>query len=164
MNVTDEKYRYFCDSCSGVYPPDHFEGLWLETWPNGRLKYRGEFKEGGRRIGQHISFFVNGVLQEVATWNDGWICGTVLWFRSDGTKEYEKDFGEHGGVTRCWTERCYTLSGGVYATRIYRDGEIVSEQVTPEIHNLMKHINIDAIIQGEVDKLYPAGVNKEGEK
>jgi antitoxin component YwqK of YwqJK toxin-antitoxin module len=85
--------------CAG-YPPDDFEGVWIEHWPNGQLKFRGTYKKDGLRVGQHICFWENGVLREVSTWEQGWVTGTLIRFYEDGTRECEKEFGEHGGVTR----------------------------------------------------------------
>ena len=49
----------FCDfeDCAcGVYPEDKFSGLLTETWPNGALKFRGEYKHGRMRVKNYCAF------------------------------------------------------------------------------------------------------------
>jgi|GEM_PF-4500431 len=151
----DPSYRNYGDSCSGVYPPEDFEGVWTERWRNGQIKFRGQYSAGLKRIGLHVSFYENGVLQEVSYWNDGWACGTTLWFRDDGSKEYEKDYGEHGGMTRCWTEKYFSISGALGAVRVYRDDKLFAEWLNQETRNVLDQINADQVIQDAVNKLYP---------
>jgi hypothetical protein len=148
-------YRNYGDSCSGVYPPEDFEGLWMEHWSNGQLKFRGQYKRKLKRVGQHISFYENGVLQEVSCWDEGWACGTVIWFREDGSKECEKDYGEHGGLTRSWTEKCYSMSGQLHAVRVHRDDKLVAEWVDPESRKLWEAIGADKIVEEAVKMVYP---------
>src|SRR5689334_4121988 len=121
MNTSAQNYRMYGDSCSGVYPPEEFEGLWLEHWPNGQLRFRGRFKKARKRIGQHISFWESGPVQELSCWDEGWICGTMIRFREDGSKECEKDYEECGGRTRSWIERCYSMNGEPSFVYIYRN-------------------------------------------
>jgi hypothetical protein len=142
------------DSCSGVFPPLNFQGLWTESWPNGQLKFRGQFETGIRRIGQHISFYENGVLQEVSFWDQGWVCGTVLWFRDDGTKEYERDYGEHGGMTRSWTEKYFSNSGDLRSVRVYRDDKLIAECRDSVSRDLWQKIGGDNIVDDAVRMVY----------
>jgi hypothetical protein len=149
-------YGKFCDSDSGVYPPEEFEGLWVEHWSNGQLKYRGLFKRNQMRIGQHISFFETGVLHELSYWQDGWVVGTVMSFREDGSKEYERDYGEHGGVTRSWTEKYYSAaSGALHSISVYRAEESIAEWMEPESRKLLDSLGIDKVVQDAVRMVYP---------
>jgi hypothetical protein len=148
-------YRDFGDSRSGVYPPEDFEGLWVEHWPNGQLKFRGQYKKGEMRVGQHMSFYENGVLDEISSWSEGWMHGTVLWFREDGSKEREKDYGEAGGTTQSWTERWYGLDSDLWKVEIYKDGKVVSEWTHPEVREIWKTIDADKIVQDAVRMVYP---------
>jgi hypothetical protein len=153
--VSTDDYREYCDSRSGVYPPDDFEGIWIEHWPQGTLKYRGEFQKNAKRVGQHICFWVNGVLDELSFWKDGWICGTVLWFRDDGSRECEKNYGEVGGKRRTWVERLYGEDSRLFTIFVWKNHEIVSEWTEPELLELEKQVDIDKIIDDAVRQVYP---------
>ena len=155
MSNEDDNYRSFGDSCSGVYPPEEFEGLWVENWPNGQLKFRGQFKKNRRRVGQHLSFWESGALQELSYWDDGWVCGTLVRFGEDGTRECEKDYGEHGGRTRSWTERCYSLDGELYSLFVWKNGDIIARWTRPELRKIEEQIGFNKIIQDAVKMVYP---------
>lgn len=147
-------YRNYSDSSSGVYPDINFEGMLLETWPGGSLKYRGEFRKGRMRIGQHMSFWQSGALQEISYWRDGWVCGTLIFFRSDGTKEFEKDFGETGGKRRFWTKRNFGLDGDLVGINVYKDQVIVAQWDTPEMDQLKEEIGFDEIMKQAVRRAF----------
>lgn len=155
MESSDKTHNDYCDSDSGVYPPEDFQGLWVEHWSDGQLKYRGQFALGGKRIGQHIAFWYNGNLQEVSYWIDGWVNGTVIIFNEDGSKETEKDFGEHGGRTRNWIERSYHSEGDVWNITTWKNDEIVAEWIHPETQKLFDEIGLDAIVENAVRRVYP---------
>ena len=155
MGEEQEAYRRYEDSCSGVWPPEDFEGSWVEHWPDGSLKYRGTYQSGRKRVGQHISFWENGVLQELSYWDDGWVCGTVIWFTEDGSKECEKDYGEYGGRTRSWIERLYL--DGIQPSTIYewKEGDIVAKWTRPDLREIEREIGFDKIVQDAVRQVYP---------
>ena len=155
MNDNNESYLHNPDSRTGVYPPMDYEGLWIEHWPDGQLKFRGHFDRRNKRIGQHISFWENGVLQELSYWVEGYACGTVSWFREDGTKELERDFGEQGGKTRSWIERSFSISGRIYNVEVWTKGKCVAEWVDPETQKLFDEISLDDIVASAVREVYP---------
>jgi hypothetical protein len=155
--VSDESeaYRRYCDSRSGVYPPEEFAGLWIEYWPDGSLKYRGQFQSGQKRIGQHISFFENGVLDELSFWDEGWVCGTLIWFREDGSKECEMDYGEYGGRTRCWVERSYGIENDLWKVTVWEANRPHAEWKHPELRKIDAEIDFDKIVNDAVKQVYP---------
>ena len=155
MNDNDESYLHNPDSRTGVYPPMEFEGLWIEHWPNGQLKFRGHFDRRNMRIGQHISFWENGVLQELSFWNEGFACGTITWFREDGSKEVERDFGEYGGRTRSWIERFFSVSGPLSYLCLWKEDVLVAEWTRPDLRELEKEIDLDGIVKEAVRMVYP---------
>jgi hypothetical protein len=156
MSEENDSYRDYCDSCSGVYPDMEFEGLLVEHWPNGNLKYRGEFKRDRKRVGQHICFHENGLLQEVGYWDDGWIIGTLIWFREDGSKECEKYFGQDGGHSRSWVERQYGWSNNdIWKLTVWKHDEIVGEWIEPELRKIEDEIGLDKMVDDAVKQLYP---------
>jgi hypothetical protein len=157
MGSTNENYRNFGDSFSNVSPPEDFEGLWIEHWPDGTLKSRGAYQSGNKRIGQHISFWPNGELQEVSYWDEGWISGTLIVFREDGSKERERDYGEYGGRTRCWIERCYGASGDLWTVEVWKDDKMVAEWISPETREVFDEIDLEKIVDQAVKRVYPDG-------
>jgi len=146
MSTHDDDYRNFGDSCSGVYPPDVFEGVLVEFWPNGQPKYRGRFEKNSRRTGQHISFWETGALQEVAFWKGGWVYGTMLRFRKNGSKDSERDYGQDGARTRSWTIRSYDLDSDLSIVKRIEDDTVVSKWVRPDIQELMNLVDVDSIV------------------
>lgn len=80
--------------------------------PNGILKYRGEFEEGGIRIGLHIEYWENGNVRELSYWHEGWIVGTCLRFNENGIRDEEEDFGETGSREGCVFRRTYSPIDG----------------------------------------------------
>lgn len=148
-------YSRFSDSGCGVYPPDEFKGLWVEHWPNGILKFRGEFRKNGMKVGQHICFWENGALSEVSHWREGWVCGTLISFREDGSRQRERYYGEHGGRNRFWVERFYDEDSELYAIYVWKNEQIVSEWASPEELEMEKEIDIDRIVDEAVRQVYP---------
>jgi hypothetical protein len=147
MHDTTRSYRDVYDSAVAVYPPEDFEGLWTEHSSAGQLTYRGEFKKGRMRIGQHISFWDSGLLREISVWDEGWVCGTLISFYEEGSKQFEKDFGEYGGRIRCWTERSYGFGNGqLMSVTVWKDGHILAEWVNPESRRIWKEIDGDKIV------------------
>ena len=155
MGRADDNYRQYCDSCCGVYPDDDFEGVRIDYWPNGQLKFRGEYKKGEKRIGQHVCLYPNGVLQEVSYWNDGYACGTVIRFREDGSKESETDYSENGGRTRSWKERSYHIDGTLYAVEVCKDGQVVAEWLDGEVRKILDAIDADGLVDEAVKLVHP---------
>jgi hypothetical protein len=152
MNDPDTNYRNYGDTCAEVYPPEEFEGLWVEHWGNGQLKFRGAFKPGLKRIGQHICFWETGALQEVSYWDEGWVCGTLIRFNEDGTKEYEKDYGEYGGRTRSWTEKSYgVVTGELMSVIVWKDDDVIAEWHEPESRRMYEEIGGKALAEEIVD-------------
>jgi antitoxin component YwqK of YwqJK toxin-antitoxin module len=99
---TNHDYSEFNDSGSGVYPDAEFHGIYEEYWPNGKLKYRGEFEALRKRVGQHVAYWENGFVKEISYWLDGWVCGTVSRFYENGVRDEELHYGERGSRTRAW--------------------------------------------------------------
>lgn len=153
--MANASYRDYGDSCSGVYPDESFEGLLVEHWSNGNLKYRGRFEQERKRIGQHLCFWESGALEELSYWDEGWICGTRIRFREDGSKDEESDFGEHGGRTRAWIDRNYSSDGTLYSIHVYKDDRIVADWLSPEHRAIWKEIGADKIIEDAVRQIYP---------
>ncbi len=153
MTTEENNYRNYADSCAGVYPPEDFDGLWVQHWSNGQLKYRGQYKPGRKRIGQHICFWENGVLQELSYWDDGWVTGTLLRFNEDGSKDSEKDYGVHGGVTRSWVERWFDLNSNVFNITVWKNDEMVAEWKDPETRRIWDEIGGDQIVERAVDQM-----------
>lgn len=151
MNDPDDNYRNYGDSCALVYPPEEFEGIWVEHWRNGQLKFRGTFKQGVKRIGQHICFWETGALQEVSYWDEGWVCGTLLRFDEEGSRDCEKEFGEHGGRTRSWTERLYSPSGQLFLVAVWKNDEMIAEWHEPESRRMYEEIGDKALAEEIVD-------------
>jgi hypothetical protein len=152
----DTCYQAYQDSCSGVYPDSEFEGLHVEHWPNGQLKYRGEFRKGRMRVGQHICFWENGVLQEVGSWDEGWVCGTLMRFNADGSRDCETDFGADGGRTRSWIERSYgARSRAPWHVILQKNGELVHEWIEAELRDVYGTIDADKIIEEALKQFFP---------
>jgi hypothetical protein len=151
----DEGYRNYGDTCSGIYPPEDFEGLWVEHWPNGQLKFRGEYKKRNMRNGQHLCFWENGVLRELSYWERGWVTGTLIRFYEDGTKECERDYGEHGGVIRSWTEHAFSIRGRLSYINVWKNDEIVARWGRPDLLEIEEEIGVDKLIEEEIKRLYP---------
>jgi hypothetical protein len=152
MSANKDYYKNYCDSQSGVYPPDDFVGLLVEHWDNGQLKFRGRYEKGGKRVGQHICFWENGALQEVSYWTDGWVTGTTLWFREDGSKDCEKDYREHGGITRSWIERRYSIDDRLCRVFVWLDDVTKAEWIEPETRALDEEIGLNDIVDEAVRK------------
>jgi hypothetical protein len=148
----DNAYREFCDSRTEVYPDDDFEGVKTEVWPDGTLRFRGMFKKGARRVGQHISFWENGLLEEISYWDDRWPSGTTLWFYNNGTKECEKDYGVYGGRTREWVERHFDEHGTLFMVLVYRNDSIVAEWIEPSVRKDLVDVGSDDIIERALDQ------------
>lgn len=155
MEHTSDNCREYCDSGSGVYPDDAFEGLLVEHWPNAQLKYRGQFKKHGKRVGQHMCFYENGVLQELSYWNDGWVTGTAISFREDGSKEMERDFGEAGSRTRDWIERWYGYDGELWRVVVWSRNGVVAEWMSPLLRQIGDDIELDKIVDEAGKQVYP---------
>jgi hypothetical protein len=156
MDSTNESpYPHYSDSGAMIYPPQEFEGLWLEHWKNGRCKYRGAFRKGGQRIGQHAAFWENGALQEVSYWDEGWATGTFLVFRDDGSKESERDYGEYGGRSRAWVAKFYSASGQLSSVEVWKSNELIAEWMRPDLRDIADEIELEKGIEDAVKKLYP---------
>jgi len=155
MHDRHEYYRDLPDSCSGVYPPEDFEGLWSEHWPNGQLKFRGEYKSRRMRVGQHLSFWENGVLKEISYWDQGYACGTVIWFCEDGSKECEKEYGEHGARIRSWIERTYMKDNGIFSIHVWKADQLIATWTRPELREIVDEVGMDDIAAEAVRELYP---------
>jgi hypothetical protein len=155
MDHQGEYLRFADDSSCGAFPDEDFEGLWIEHWPNGQLKFRGYFKKRHKRVGQHICFWPNGVLREVSFWDEGWVCGTVIWFREDGSKESEKDYGEFGSRTRSWTERWYGGESELWKVIVWRDGRPIAEWEDPQTRRIGNEVELDRIVNDAVKGVYP---------
>jgi hypothetical protein len=120
------------------------------------------FHANFKRVGQHISLFESGVLQEVSFWEDGWATGTLIRFRPDASKELERDFGESGGRTRCWTERCYSLDSELYSVVRYRDSKRDGEWIRPDIKQIEAQLDFESVIEKALNRVFPENEREGG--
>jgi len=95
------------------------------------------------------------VLQELSVWEDGYATGTVIWFREDGTKDTERDFGVNGGKTRSWAEREYGWDNNIYEITVWRNGEKVYEWLRPDMRKWVEESGLKRRIDKIVKSFYP---------
>jgi hypothetical protein len=134
--------------------PNNYSGLWECRWPNGELKYRGQF-ESGVEIGPHVRYFENGVVAQVQ-WYDSTGCprGTTLNFYPDGDKCSEECCDDPERRSGTFVRRDYDSSGEVTRRTEYREFEIIEswerpdQQLDPETE-----IEIDRIVADAVQEL-----------
>lgn len=141
--MSDDSYRQHAVSSSGVYPNEDFTGEYVEYYKTGQLKFRGTFHVGRMRIGLHMCFWENGILQEVSFWLCGWNVGTLLRFREDGSKLTEMDFGEDGGQTQTFIEKRYGCDSRLIAVDQYEGGTGVSKWLDPIVANAIAEAKRD---------------------
>ena len=132
MYVSDANWRRIVDPGYGVYPEKDFDGVWEVLYPNGQLKFRGAYKNG-KELGQHLCYWENGVVAEVSFWDEGFVYGTVLKFREDGSKQAEEDWGEYGGRTKSWTARIYDTNSQLAFVTVRKNDQVIAEWTRPDL-------------------------------
>lgn len=139
-----------------LYPRDDFDGLWEVLWTNGRIRFRGTYKRGLKAIGQHLFFWENGNLAEISYWQDGFPSGVEIKFREDGSKESEKDYGEHGGYTKSWTERLYdSTNSQLFMLTVVTNNKVVAEWTRPDMREIFDQIELNKCVEEAVNRVYP---------
>ena len=127
----------FFESALSVCPPDEFEGLYQERYPDGQLKYRGFFEKNCVRTGQHLEFWPNGFVKEISYFANNRIVGTSLNFYENGTRESEQDYLENGSKKGNWIEKNYGSETGMLLS-IYRN-------IGNDSESLWLHANVEKI-------------------
>ena len=112
MNVQDEwGHENFAAeySTSPSGPADiDFNGSYKGFWADGSLMVDGDYLPGFRKTGLHLVFWENGPIREVAFWREGFVVGTLLQFRHDGTLACERYFGTGNHPKWLHIERTYS--------------------------------------------------------
>ena len=106
-------------------PSQEFQGDFKLTWPSGTIRTSGNYSRNCVRNGVHVSRWENGKYREIGFWNDGWVVGTTLRFRGDGSLEKEMYFGDSGAQSHHFIERNYDLTGRVLSSKEVRCGIVV---------------------------------------
>lgn len=99
--------------------PANFSGVWLAYWPDGKLKYRGAFREGVP-IGQHVCFWQDGTVAEIC-WRDpfGQLRGTGLSFHPDGDKQCEEIRDSQSPQPGSFVRKHYDSNGDLFLETKY---------------------------------------------
>lgn len=117
--------NFAAEFSSAAYEPDNanFAGSFKEYWSGKQLMIVGDYLPEFKKTGVHRIYWDNGELREIATWKNGFIVGTLLRFRSDGTLKEERFFGNGGQRDWQHIERVYDESqrlSFVYETKPYK--------------------------------------------
>ena len=131
------------DYGDGVYPSEHFSGLWEVCWPNGKVKYRCNFVDG-KEDGTCHCFWDNGNLAQTGEMRAGRCVGEWVDFDYEGIRSLEGIFGEDGkeGV---WLS--FWSNGKIMFEREYKNGLQ---------DGILRHHTVDGVIEYE-------GVFRSGE-
>lgn len=142
--------------------PNDYTGIWQSFWPNGQLRYRGEFANGVE-VGQHVCYWKNGVLAHVH-WCDsnGCVRGTTVNFYADGAKESEETWNDDNRRPGTFVERCFDANGDVFLRCVYREYEQVELWRRPGDRDPESEAAIDNIVAEALREL-EASLDGEGE-
>lgn len=138
--------------------PSDFSGLWESHWKNGRVRYRGMFREG-KPIGQHLQFYDSGILGRIDYYSEQSIpIGTSMCFESEGKKDDEEHYGDVTVASPgSFVRENYAYDGKVFMRTTYVNYEIVDSwksdeyEVPPELQ-----AEIDDIVAKAVTELEEA--------
>ena len=80
------------------------DGLFQVKWPNGKLKYEWEYKDGKRADGISKGWWSNGKLKQTQTWKNNTRNGLwTMWYPSGQKKEEEPNrSGLRHGLSISW--------------------------------------------------------------
>lgn len=106
------------DYGDGLYPDENFTGIWEVSWPNGRLKVRGEYVEG-KEVGKYECFWENGKIAQEGQHENGECVGDWFDYWEDG-KLYKQTAYTGDGNFKVFT---YDSSGNVKELQEFVAGE-----------------------------------------
>jgi antitoxin component YwqK of YwqJK toxin-antitoxin module len=108
-----------------------FTGTRLERWPNGALKYRGEFNNDVP-VGQHVAYWENGVIAQVVWYNaQGIPVGATVSFYEDGQKEFEERRDDDEPSRGTYVRLSYSAEGEIMSRSSFVDFRVVESWESP---------------------------------
>lgn len=134
--------------------PSNFTGLLESRWPNGQLRYRGQFADGVE-IGQHVRFWEDGTVAQIQ-WYDSSGCprGTTLNFYRDGDKCNEECFDDPERRKGTFLCRDYDANGDVTSRTEYCEFELIDQWRRPDLDSDPEtQIAIDRIVANAIREL-----------
>jgi hypothetical protein len=127
-------------------PGPHHEGIYVERWPNGVVKYQGIFAKGRKRMGQHAAYSDTGFVMELSYWIEGELKGVLLRFDENGERDDELNFGESGWRSGTYLRRTF-VDDEVYGIEKYEDFCSTSEVEHTKSARVWREIDIDGILE-----------------
>ena len=147
-----EFYPNGAKSMEGQFKNGKYDGEWLYWYDDGKLRGKGGFKDGlrtgthifwhktgeklievahknGKFHGEYKEYNPEGKLLEVMEFNEGVREGKCTQFHENGKKALE---GQHTGDKRNGKWISWDKQGERFSERVYKDGEVVSED--KELH------------------------------
>jgi antitoxin component YwqK of YwqJK toxin-antitoxin module len=120
------------------WPDEDYTGLWEVYWPNGVIKFRGNFVNG-KEEGECLCFWDNGNLAQRGTKVNGECVGVWTDYSYDGAMTLEGEYGESG-------------QHGLWKS-FWHDGIVMTEEeyVDGLLHGSVRHFSFDGqlVHQGE---------------
>lgn len=136
------------------YGSDEFSGIRLEHWPNGALKYRGEFKNDVP-FGQHVAYWENGVIAQVAWYNtEGIPVGATPSFFEDGQKKFEERRDDDEPSRGTYVRIGYNAEGQMISRSSFVDFRVVESWKSPsDSLDEETEAMVDRIVADEIARL-----------
>jgi len=96
------------------------EGEWLEYYPDGKLKAKGNYKQD-RRVGEWLFYHSNGRLEQTGSYSaEGLLTGKWLWYYNNGQLSREENYV--GGLADGLSTE-FDLKGNIIVRGEYLEGK-----------------------------------------
>ena len=134
-----KKKKLIDDGERECWPRKGYTGPWEIYWPNGVIKFRGNYVNG-KQEGEHLCYWDNGKLAQRGTMVHGKCVGVWTDYSYEGAVSLQGEFGPAGKQVGVWR-------------RFWDDGTVMKEEqyVDGMLHGTVRHFSYDGkvIHEGE---------------